>query len=467
MSIIIALVSVLLLAGQVYAQSSSHIEVYTFFSENGKYYLKSIPFDASNDGTIGITHVYQKGNPIPLYQVDRYFQFCTNPNTITLSNDGKTIFYVRKCYHNEQIEAQKSITVYQQGKLVNSYTIRELTECTNNLTNCELLYTNEKAVDYHKDKWEGEKLILGFQKGTSKEEQFAMQNNLFSKNDTVYLIAQDRKLKKFDVKTGELISSIIYNSAIYHLLRQLHRDTRYEIQTLKAPSIYAYPPLVNGNPLATEIAQAIDMKVEIYNNTKYKLYYLNIEGLVDKEGKLKILKLYSELPVSDERIKEIVQEKRFIRDSFPAPLIKWKVSEFMTFRKKSDSLAIVEKKQEEITKKQEYERRSTLDSINGFYIPKNLKDCFLQLDVILKPEQIQEIKKLPTRRDAAYHRVGNYIADKWELSESSRLQKYFFDKGYLHHDSMSTIILAYYHDWLNGKTETWKEWEEEHKNFKE
>ena len=45
------------------------------------------------------------------------------------------------------------------------------------------------------------------------------------------------------------------------------------------------------------------------------------------------------------------------------------------------------------------------------------------------------------------------------LGGASRLQKYFTDRGVTHSEDMSSVILYHYHDWLNGKEETWLDWE--------
>ena len=56
--------------------------------------------------------------------------------------------------------------------------------------------------------------------------------------------------------------------------------------------------------------------------------------------------------------------------------------------------------------------------------------------------------------------LGMWIRNNWGLRSGSRLQKYFRDRKIVHPDNMSGIILDYYHDWLNGKKDTWKEWEQ-------
>ena len=115
-------------------------------------------------------------------------------------------------------------------------------------------------------------------------------------------------------------------------------------------------------------------------------------------------------------------------------------------------------RQEKIDK----EKTIILDSINHVYIPKNLQDCFIELDKLLDSSTKKEMKKLKNREDMiTYHlSIGMWIRNNWGLRKDSRIEKYFFEKRtFSSPDDISSLILNYYHDWLNGKKETWKEWE--------
>ena len=41
-----------------------------------------------------------------------------------------------------------------------------------------------------------------------------------------------------------------------------------------------------------------------------------------------------------------------------------------------------------------YNERIAADSINGFYIPKNLEECVIELNKLLNPKDIEAIKNL-------------------------------------------------------------------------
>ncbi len=106
---------------------------------------------------------------------------------------------------------------------------------------------------------------------------------------------------------------------------------------------------------------------------------------------------------------------------------------------------------------EEYLKRTERDTINGVYIPKDIKDCFVTLDSILEQSDIDTIKALPDRdKTIVYHHgLGTWIRNNWGLWGGSRLMAYFLNRGIEHPDSMSALILEYYYDWLNGKNDGW------------
>ena len=120
-----------------------------------------------------------------------------------------------------------------------------------------------------------------------------------------------------------------------------------------------------------------------------------------------------------------------------------------------------EKQLEIIEEREAYKRRIIADSINGVYIPKNLEECFLELNKLLKPKDVQAIKSLKSKDElSSYHLgLGMWLRNNWGLWGGSRLQQYFFEKEIEHPDNMSGIILNYYFDWLNGINEGWQTFE--------
>ena len=100
------------------------------------------------------------------------------------------------------------------------------------------------------------------------------------------------------------------------------------------------------------------------------------------------------------------------------------------------------------------QRNILADSIDGVYIPKNLKDSFAQLDRLLPDTLKQKLKHPdPEYGLSMYHfSLGLWMRNNWQLWGGSRLQKYFEGLGVHHPDDMSGIILRSYSDYLNGKS---------------
>ena len=110
--------------------------------------------------------------------------------------------------------------------------------------------------------------------------------------------------------------------------------------------------------------------------------------------------------------------------------------------------------------KDEYLAKLDKDTVNGIYIPKDLPDCFKQLDKMLSVKDKAIIKNLKNKQETIqfHHSLGMTLRNSWGLWGGSRLQKYFLDKQINHPDGMSSLILEYYFDWLNNKNSDWQNW---------
>ena len=215
------------------------------------------------------------------------------------------------------------------------------------------------------------------------------------------------------------------------------------------------------------LAKYIGMKPASLSETKdeqYRLYTFKMTSSISREGSLEIeaIEFYGDLP--KEKILEFFRTNKFDISSVPKAFAKWAlIEEYFSFRKKDERLARQEKKEEIIEEQAEYEKRLTLDTIAGVYIPKDLGECFLQLDQILPDIERKDMQALPRRTGMIrYHLdLGMWMRNNWGLHGGSRLQKYFRDRRITDPEEMSTIILYYYHDWLNGKKEAWQIWDKD------
>ena len=97
--------------------------------------------------------------------------------------------------------------------------------------------------------------------------------------------------------------------------------------------------------------------------------------------------------------------------------------------------------------------RFTADSISGQYIPKDIEDCFKQIDGFWSDSIKMETKLLSEENFAASTHLGfgMWMRNNWQLWRGSRLSKYFNENGIYHPDDMSSIILNSYHRYLTGR----------------
>ena len=102
------------------------------------------------------------------------------------------------------------------------------------------------------------------------------------------------------------------------------------------------------------------------------------------------------------------------------------------------------------------------ETINGIYIPKNIEECFLELNKFLKKDDIKIMKEFKSKvlYSFNYHMgLGNYIRNNWGLWADSRLYNYLRERFCFDADDMSGRILGFYWEWLNGIDDNWKKFD--------
>jgi len=86
------------------------------------------------------------------------------------------------------------------------------------------------------------------------------------------------------------------------------------------------------------------------------------------------------------------------------------------------------------------------------YIPKDLDECFVQLEKLLKPEDIEKLRGGTEKDMIQYHfSLGRWVRNNWGLWGRSRLAKWFNTQGIEHPDDMSGIIFDSFWRHLNNK----------------
>lgn len=461
--IFIILIGVAAVSGQ---SIGSSVEIVTTYSQNGNFYLKSVPFDNESPSLRGKTTVYKKGVAAPLYEFERGFDSVDDDsNNLILSNDGELIFYAISYGANEKKDGLKSVSIYKNGALFKSFTESEITSCDENKERCRLVYSNyEAVVDKQKSRWGtgGYKKIL--KAGTSEQERFLSDFPIFSFDDAVYLTDSKKRVHTFDLKTGALVRSDSIEN-IYGQIKTKGRFNKTTLQRFDAPAFINFPKLRNGRDVAASLAAFLGMKTVDADGTKddqFKQYRFKINAAISRDGRVEIeeLELFDDLP--KEKIIEFFASNKFNSLAVPKAFEKWNIGDqYFEFRKSDDKLARREKQQEIIENRKESEKRLTAEKIGDVYIPQNLHEAFSELDKQLPEIDRKEMLALPKRDEMIrYHLgLGTWMRNNWGLWGGSRLQKYFTNRGVRDPEEMSSIILYFYYDWLKGNKNAATDWE--------
>jgi hypothetical protein len=241
--------------------SSSVVEIVTTYSQNGSFYLRSVPFDNEFPTLRGKTYVYATGGAAPIYVFDRGFDSVdAESNNLILSNDGEVIFYAIPSMANERQEGLKSITIYRRGKILKSFTETEVNGCDEKEERCSLLYSNYDAVvDRGKSNWGTRGYKKVFKEGVSEAEKFLSDVPVFSFDDTVYLTDSKKRVHIFDLREGAYVKSESFEN-IFGQIRDKGRFNRTELQRFEAPFFSEFPNLKDGRAAEASLADYIGMK---------------------------------------------------------------------------------------------------------------------------------------------------------------------------------------------------------------
>lgn len=444
--------------GQVTAQTTYSVcYIHTVKSQNNKFFLKTIPFDNIEQTSTGKTTVFNSDS-IKVYEVDRHFELSDNRKEVFLSNDGKTIVYVLDREFNWAGVQNKSIEIFNNGVSVKQFQLTDLIDCDSDNEDCYLFY--KEAIDTVV--WENGKRKITFKANATDFEKELTEKATFLDNDILYIFSKIAKVITIDLNTTNS-SSLPLSEVNPNNFKEIN-SVQLQSEKFKPSSLYRLPNLSSGITLEKGLAESLEMSVfpeDKKNSDKFKRYSLNVQIIVDKDGNAVLDKIenYSGLP--EDKVENFIASQKFETNSIPEETEKWRFDGWIVLMNKNKKEAKREKQQEIIEEREAYKKRIVADSINGIYIPKNLEECFLELNKLLKTKDIEAIKNLKDRNETIlyHHGFGTWLRNNWGLWGGSRLQQYLIAKGLRHPDDMSATILEFYYDWLNGQHEKWKEFE--------
>ena len=432
-------------AGQA---TGSSVEIVTTYSQNGRFRLKSVPYDNEFPSLRGTTSVYETGKAAPLYTFDRGFDSVhEDDNNLILSDDGATIFHVIPWEADETKPGLRSVTIYCRGELFKSYTAAEITCCDTSRERCEIVYSNyEEAVDKDESSFGSADYKKVLRAGTSEREAFLSDHAIFISGDTVYLTDPKKQVHTFDLKTGAHTIAGAFDD-LYERLKAIAVRNRTEVRTIDAPVFLDFPRLADGRDPYAALRAHINMKPAdglAVRDEGYKLYWLKLDALISRDGKLEIesIEFFDELP--REKIIRFFRATKFDIGSVPREFDRWFVGDQYFYFRKADATEARREKRREVAAAAEKRRRDlTAETIDGVHIPADLGECFVELDKRLRQIGRDEMRALPKRDEMIrYHlSLGMWMRNNWRLWGGSRLQRYFIDKGVTHPEEMSSVIL--------------------------
>lgn len=444
--------------GQVVAQTTFSVcYIHTVKSQNDKFFLKTIPFDNIEQTSTGKTTVYN-ADSTKVYEVNRHFELSENRKEVFLSNDGKTIVYVIDREFKWDGILNKSIEIFNNGISVKQFQLTDLINCDSDKEDCYLFF--KESIDTVA--WENGKRKITFKENASDFEKQLTEKATFLDNDTLYIFTKTAKLLTIDLNTLSL-NSLPLSEVNPNNFKEIN-SIQSQAEKFKPSSLYRLPNLLSGLRLENGLAESLEMAVfpeDKKSSNKFKRYSINVQIIVDKDGNAVLDKIENYNGLPEDKIEKFIASQKFETNSIPAETEKWRFSGWIKLMNKSKKEAKREKQQEIIEDREAYKKRIVADSINGLYIPKNLEECFLELDKLLKPKDIEAIKNLKDRSETIqyHHGFGTWLRNNWGLWGGSRLQQYLISKGLRHSDDMSATILEFYYDWLNGQHEKWRVFE--------
>jgi len=100
-----------------------------------------------------------------------------------------------------------------------------------------------------------------------------------------------------------------------------------------------------------------------------------------------------------------------------------------------------------------YNKRITMEMINGVYIPADLEDAFSELNRLSDPRGVAEFKTAPedSIRRKLHFGLGKWMLVNWGLEDGSRYSHHLKQKGISIPDDMVEYTIVMWHRKLNSQ----------------
>lgn len=269
---------------------------YDRYSEDEKFYFKSIPFYNYDLTNFGKTLIIDALSKKELYKIDNYL-----PSESFISNDGKSL--VTTTYWmsgHSDLEEQDLITIYTNGKNPIKYYLNDL--------------ISKKSM---------------LQQTTSHTLWY---NKMFVTNDTLNILSLEDKIVRISLTTGKIIDKIEKENCFEcgNLDELVEPKTTY-YRNIKYPKGYIFPDLVNKKDFHSSLISGLKRtEVEEYSDAVYSIF---IYGTIDRNGNCEIFMLNTSVNEKENKewekqVSEWVLKQKYKTDLIPENCDKWVFQEY-------------------------------------------------------------------------------------------------------------------------------------------
>jgi hypothetical protein len=269
---------------------------YDKYSEDGKYYFKSIPYYDYDQTNFGKTIVYDSKTKKELYKIDNYL-----PTEAFISNTGKTLVTTAHwMWGHSDFEKQNLVEIFINGKSSMRYFINDFVA-----DRSKLQQTSSHTLWYSK---------------------------MFVRNDTLCIITLEEKVIRIELTKGKIIDKIKKKECKNcNDLDKIPKPKTIYYQDIKYPDGYVFPDLVIGKPFRESLIAGLS-KTEVKDYAECK-YYIMVYGTIDKTGNCEIFMLstsVNEIENKDweKQVSDWVTKQKYKINLIPKNCDKWVFQEY-------------------------------------------------------------------------------------------------------------------------------------------
>lgn len=279
-------------------QASASVEApypHRTYSENGLYYIRTIPFYLGND--TGKTEAFRTDSTL-LYRIDKY------QHDAFLSNDGRYIVTYTGRVFKENPITTPLITILKDGK-----PFREISA--------------QQLVDTSK--------VNGGVGFSDFRGSAVWAKRVFMHNDTLYALTTEKKAAIIDIHSGTIVS-FDPDSAVLKRFRASMPLQKTEYVNIKIPDSYQIPTLSDKRSFLESISK--EFKIKAKENCKNCRKPVMIEIVIAQDGTAKLHSFSGDEnapPGTREKLAKWISNHSFDNSQIPKETELWKFDDYFFF----------------------------------------------------------------------------------------------------------------------------------------